>query len=95
MEKIAKGLETPCMGGSNIKEPRLGLMRKNKKTINAKGLCFSYHELGHQSFQCPKRPCQATTLGLITPKEGGKKPWGKRQGVYPIVDCHIGMNGGT
>jgi hypothetical protein len=72
LEEAMEGLETPAKGGSNIKEPHLGLMRKNEKTINAKGLCFSYHELGHRSFQCPKKPCQATTLCLIAPKEGGK-----------------------
>jgi hypothetical protein len=70
MEKVAKGLETPAKGGSNIKEPHLGLMIKNKKTINTKGLCSSYHESGHRSFQCPKRPCQEAALGLITLKEG-------------------------
>jgi hypothetical protein len=97
MEKAAKGLETLAKGGSNIKETHLGLMIKNKKTMKTKGLCSSYHEHGHRSFQCPKRPCQAAALGLIAPKEGekNKKPWGKKQGAYPSVDCHIGMNGGT
>jgi hypothetical protein len=31
MEKAAKGLETLARGGSNIKKPHLGLMRKNKR----------------------------------------------------------------
>jgi hypothetical protein len=40
MEEVVEGLETSTKGGSNIKKPHLGWMRKNKKTINAKGLCF-------------------------------------------------------
>jgi hypothetical protein len=72
MEKAAKGLETLTKGVSNIKKTPPRFNEKEQKTMNTKGLCFSYHELGHQSFQCPKKPCQAATLGLIALKEGGK-----------------------
>jgi hypothetical protein len=84
MEEVAEGLETSAKVGSNIKEPQLGLMRKNKKTINTKGLCFSYHEPRHRSFQCPKRPHQVATLGLIDPKEGGKTKNHKAKDKDPI-----------
>jgi hypothetical protein len=40
MEKSVEGFKTLARGGSNIKKPHLGLMRKNNKTINRKACVF-------------------------------------------------------
>jgi len=50
--------------------PRLN--EKKQKDHERKGLCFSYHKLGHQSFQCSKRPHHTIAFSLIVYKEGGK-----------------------